>query len=177
MAIRGGLRAGQLGVTLIVRDVPAAAAFYRAVLGAREIARYRGTDPVPPGEAAPDAIEMRLGDAHLLVTVENPRWREAPRPDWPRSPESAGTTSTAFTLYVDDVDAVFAQALAAGATRRIPTDGPEDSYWGDRVAQFLDPAGHPWRIQTRREDIERAELPARLAAARTTRQLVKQAAH
>ncbi len=177
MAIKGGLQAGQLGVTLIVKDAATAAGFYRDVLGAEEVARYRGTDPAPPGEAAPDAIEMRLGDAHLLVTVENPRWREAPRPDWPRSPESAGTTSAAFTLYVDDVDAVFARALAAGATRRIPMDGPEDSYWGDRVAQFLDPAGHPWRIQTQREDIERAELPARLAAARAAHRAEKRAAH
>lgn len=175
MAIAGGLRVGQLGVTLIVKDVAAAAGFYRDVLGAEEIARYAGMHPEPPPGVVPDSIEMRLGDAHLIVTRENPRWREAPRPDWPRAPDSAGTTSAAFTLYVEDVDAVFAQALAAGATRRIPTDGPEDGYWGDRVAQFLDPAGHPWRIQSRREDVERSALPTRLEAAKAAHRAARRA--
>lgn len=157
MAIRGGLRAGELGVTLIVRDVKVAAEFYRLVLGAEEVRRHG------PDEAL-DAVEMRLGDANLIVTRENPRWREAPRPDWPRSPASAGAATSFFTVYVADVDAVLARAIAMGASLQSRGARAEDAYWGDRVAQFHDPSGHVWRIQTRLEDVEPDDLPARLAA-------------
>ena len=164
MAIVGRQAAGQLGLALIVRDVAAAADFYRDVLGAEDVARSFAPNPLdPPGEQMISA-ELRLGTAYLMVTLENPRWREAPRPDWPRSPGSVGAPSAFMTLYVDDVDAVFAQALAAGATPTSRGSSPEDSYWGDRVAQFHDPFGHVWRLLTRREDVAPEELAGRLAA-------------
>ena len=161
MAIAGGLRVGQLGLTLIVQDVAAAVDFYRDVLGATLIREHRSLVPTDPPGPQLFSAEMRLGDAFLCVTMENPRWREAPRPDWPRSPVSAGAPSTFCTLYVDDVDAVVARALAAGAT--LPNAQPpvQDAYWGDRVAQIHDPAGHVWRLQTRREDVAFEDLPAR----------------
>lgn len=160
MAIRGGLCAGELGVTLIVRDVAVAAEFYRIVLGAQEIRRHGSASEV-------DAIEMKLGEAALVVTRENPRWREAPRADWPRSPASAGAATSFFTVHVTDVDAVLSRAIAMGASPQARGARPEDVYWGDRVAQFHDPSGHVWRIQARLEDIDPDDLPARLAAART----------
>lgn len=166
MAIRDGLRVGQLGVTLIVGDVEAAVDFYRNVLGAEEIRRSASPLPTdPPGPRAHWA-ELRLGDAHLVVAQENPRWREAPRPDWPRSPLSAGASAVALTLYVEDVDATFARALAAGASPQTQDGAPEDTYWGDRVVQIHDPFGHVWRIQTCQEEVEFDELPARYEAAR-----------
>jgi len=112
------------------------------------------------------AIELRLGDAHLTIQRENPRWREAPRPNWPRSPISAGAASAAYTLYVDDVDDVMERALAAGATPQTKRRTAEDTYWGDRVVQFHDPFGHIWRVQQRVEDVEFHELPARFEARR-----------
>lgn len=157
MAVRGGLRASELGVTLIVRDVAAAADFYRIVLGAEEIRRH-GMEPEI------DGVEMRLGAANLVVTRENPRWREAPRPDWPRSPASAGATTSFFTVHVTDVDAVLARAIAMGASPQTRGARTENAFWGDRVAQFHDPSGHVWRIQTRLEDVDPDDLPARLAA-------------
>src|SRR5262245_50000749 len=99
MAVKGGLRVGQLGVTLIVQDVAAAAAFYMDVLGAEEVRRHSSALPTDPPGPDVHSVELRLGDAYLIVARENPRWREAPRPDWPRSPISAGAASTAFTLY------------------------------------------------------------------------------
>jgi PhnB protein len=159
MAVRGGLRAGELGVTLIVRDVTVAAEFYRIVLGAREIRRHGSASQL-------DAVEMKLGDADLVVTRENPRWREAQRPDSPRSPASAGAATSFFTVHVTDVDAVLSRAIAMGASPQARGARPEDVYWGDRVAQFHDPSGHVWRIQTRLEDGEPNDLPARFAAAR-----------
>jgi PhnB protein len=136
------------------------------VLGAEEIRRH--SSPIPTDPPGPDvhSVELRLGDAYLIVARENPRWKDAPRPDWPRSPISAGAASTAFTIYVDDVDAVLEQALAAGATPLTRRRTAEDTYWGDRAVQLLDPFGHMWRIQTRIEDVEFDELPARFEARR-----------
>lgn len=151
----------QLGVTLIVQDVAAAADFYRDVLGAEEIERSHSVHPgAPIGEEALSA-ELSLAGAHLIVTRENPRWKEAPRPDWPRSPLSAGAASTFLTLYVDDVDAVLAKAIAAGASTTLQDEAVQDGFWGDRLVQFHDPFGHVWRIMTRMEDVEVADLPAR----------------
>jgi PhnB protein len=166
MAIQGGLGVGQLGVTLIVQDVTSAVDFYRTVLGAQEIRRH--SSPIPTDSSGPEVhgVELRLADTFLIVAKENPRWRDAPRPDWPRSPLAAGAASATFTLYVDDVDEVLARAIAAGASPQLRDSQPEDAYWGDRVVQFHDPAGHVWRIQTRLEDVTPDELPARFEAHR-----------
>ncbi|MCO6419779.1 VOC family protein [Siccirubricoccus sp. KC 17139] len=166
MAILGRQGTGQLGITLIVQDVAAAADFYRDVLGAEEVHRSHRPHPGAVPDAKPVSAELRLGGAYLTVTRENPRWREAPRPDWPRSPFSAGAASAFMTVYVDDVDAVFAKALAAGASPTIEGGAPEDAFWGDRMVQFHDPAGHVWRVLTRLEDVEVSDLPARYTAAR-----------
>lgn len=165
MAIEGGLRVGELGVTLIVNDVEAAARFYADVLGAQELGRHASPIPGDIGGPQVHSVEMRLAGTFLVVARENPRWREAPRPDWPRAPISAGAASAAFTLYVDDVDATLAHALAAGASPQTASGAtPEDAYWGDRVAQIHDPFGHVWRIQTRHADVAPEDLPARFAA-------------
>lgn len=165
MAVIGRQRVGQLGVSLIVNDVAAAADFYRDVLGAVEIERRRALSPGEAPSTTVYSVDMRLGDAFLMVQLENPRWREAPRPDWPRSPRSTGAPSACFSLYVDDVDQVYARALAAGANPQTPA-GPEDGYRGDRVMHFYDPFGHIWRILTRQEDVATEDLPARFEAAR-----------
>ncbi|MGH8431530.1 MAG: hypothetical protein ACREUF_14125, partial [Solimonas sp.] len=86
------------------------------------------------------------------------------RPDWPRCPEAAGTTTTSFSVYVDDVDATLAKALARGATLMHPSHAVEDTHWGDRIIQFFDPMGHVWRIMTRLEDVAHEDLPARYRA-------------
>jgi len=177
MAIVDGLAAGQLGVTLLVKDPLAAAAFYRDALGAREVRRWGTGVGAPRAGEAVTAVELRLGAACLTVTMENPRWREAPRPDWPRSPQSAGTTTAFLTCYVDDVDAVLARALAAGASLPSAEAEPvQDAFWGDRVAQFVDPAGHVWRVQTRLEDVAFDELPARFEALQAARRAARAAA-
>lgn len=176
MAVIGSRRVGEFGVTLIVKNVARAATFYADVLEAEEIERHHAPSPVDPPGNDLCSVEMRLGAAYLLVVKENPRWRDAPRPDWPRAPQPAGATSSLFSLYVDDVDTVLARALAAGATpRNAEGHEAEDSYFGDRVAQFHDPEGHVWVISTRIEDVERADLPARLTAALEERRRLRTA--
>ena len=64
-------------------------------------------------------------------------------------------------LYVDDVDATFARALAAGATSRRPV---ADQFYGDRVGTLTDPFGHVWSIGTHKEDVSVEEAKRRMAA-------------
>lgn len=119
MARIGGLGPGELGLSLLVQDVAAASAFYRDVPGAEGFDRTALSEPMrglPAGTVT--TVEMRIGNMHLSVVRENPGWPEAPRPDWPRSPHSAGTTTVLFSIYVEDVDAAVERALAAGAKPR-----------------------------------------------------------
>jgi uncharacterized glyoxalase superfamily protein PhnB len=53
-------------------------------------------------------------------------------------------------LYVEDVDATYAQAVKAGATAKMP---PADMFWGDRYGQIVDPFGHSWSIATHKRDM------------------------
>ena len=166
MAIKGKQSVGQIGITLIVQDVAAAADFYRDVIGAEEIKRNFSHDWVDAPGPEVVGVEFSLAGARLNVVKENPRWREAPRPDWPRSPTSAGASSGFLIVYVDDVDDVFARAVAAGATCLAKGQGPEETYWGDKVVRIIDPFGHGWVIQSRLEDVEEADLAARFEAQR-----------
>lgn len=153
-----------LSVSLIVDDVKAAADFYRDVLGAAEIRRSIAPSNHLDDLAArrPSFAELRIGDACLTLTQENPRLPAASHEL--RSPRSAGASSVALTLYVDDVDAVLARALAAGASPHRGIGAPQDSHWGNRVVQLWDPFGHFWRIQTRLEDVAEEDLAGREAA-------------
>jgi PhnB protein len=51
-------------------------------------------------------------------------------------------------VYVQDVDAVIARALAAGARMLVSI---KNQFWGDRVGRIVDPAGHVWNVATRLE--------------------------
>jgi PhnB protein len=64
-------------------------------------------------------------------------------------------------LYVEDVDAVFNRAVAAGAT---VLHSLENKFYGDRSASIVDPFGHLWGIATHREDVTPEEIGRRAAA-------------
>jgi hypothetical protein len=73
------------------------------------------------------------------------------KPGWPDTPAF-------LRLYVEDGEAVFRQALAAGATAVTrPTHMP----WGDRVSRVRDPLGNLWWIMTRIEDLSGEEIGLR----------------
>ena len=69
-------------------------------------------------------------------------------------------TSTLIHLYVADCDAVYAQALAAGATS---VAEPADQFYGDRLARITDPRGNQWSISTHIEDLTPDQVAERLA--------------
>ena len=63
-------------------------------------------------------------------------------------------------IYVTDVDKIFAQALAAGATAQRPV---ADQFYGDRMGSLTDPFGHVWSIATHVEDLTPEEIDSRFA--------------
>jgi PhnB protein len=79
-------------------------------------------------------------------------WRRA------LSPQALGGTTVGFYVYVEDVDAAFAPAVAAGATIKEPV---EDRFWGDRVGSVFDPSGHIRMLATHVEDLSPEEMPER----------------
>jgi uncharacterized glyoxalase superfamily protein PhnB len=66
-------------------------------------------------------------------------------------------------VYVPDADAVYNQALRAGATEVMPMT---DQFYGDRSGGVKDPEGNEWWIATHIEDVSEAELLRRAAEAR-----------
>ncbi len=61
-------------------------------------------------------------------------------------------------LNVEDADAVFQQAVAAGATVKMPL---ADMFWGDRYGKLVDPFGHEWSLSTHKEDVSPEEMRKR----------------
>ena len=73
----------------------------------------------------------------------------------------AKPTTANFFLYVPDVDATVAAAVAAGAKISAPV---ADMFWGDRWGMIEDPFGNAWQIATHIEDIDPEEMKRRMAA-------------
>ena len=70
-------------------------------------------------------------------------------------------TNSLIHLYAPDCDAVYAQAMAAGATS---VAEPADHFYGDRLARITDPHGNQWSISTHIEDLTHDQIAERLAA-------------
>jgi PhnB protein len=133
---------------LCVAGAAAAIGFYEQVLGAVERMRMDG-----PGGRIGHA-ELAIGDGLIMLADEFPDMGYI-------GPKSVGGTPVMINVYVDDVDAVFARALAAGATAVRPV---EDQFYGDRSGQFEDPFGHRWIVGTHVEDVPPDEMARRAAA-------------
>jgi PhnB protein len=77
------------------------------------------------------------------------------------SPQALGGTAVSLMFYVPDVDARFAQAIAAGGTVK---QAVKDQFYGDRSGTLEDPFGHVWTIATHVEDVSAEEMQKRMAA-------------
>jgi PhnB protein len=133
---------------LAVKGVAEAIDWYTKALGANELLRNLAQD----GKSIMHS-ELLLGDSRFFVVDEFPGSMV--------SPASLGGTSITLHLYVQDVDALFGRAVAAGATVLMPV---ADQFWGDRYGIFKDPFGHRWSIASRIEDLSPKALQARAAA-------------
>jgi PhnB protein len=65
-----------------------------------------------------------------------------------------------LALDVADADAVFAQAVAAGAQVRQP---PQDMFWGERHGQLDDPFGHRWNVAQHLREVPHEDVVAAAA--------------
>lgn len=130
---------------LIVKDGDRALAFYTAVFGAKE--RIRLAEPSGKiGHA-----ELELGDSLLMVADEHPDFGAL-------SPVTVGGTPVSLQLYVDDVDATVALAVASGATLLRPIT---DEFYGDRTGVIVDPFGHRWHLSTQVTAMSHDEMLSR----------------
>jgi PhnB protein len=113
---------------LIVRDCAAAIAFYEAAFGATERMRMQR----PDGRLG--HAEIQIGDTCIMMADEHPEMDAF-------SPDHYGGSSVSLHFFVDDCDARFQQAIAAGAKE---VRAPADQLYGDRNAGVLDPFGYKW---------------------------------
>jgi PhnB protein len=98
--------------------------------------------------SAPDGrlmhAEVRIGDSILMLGEPSAQWKPMP---------------SALYLYVDDCDAAYARALAAGG---VSVAEPSDQFYGDRHCGVRDIAGNLWWIATHKEDVSPAEMKRRM---------------
>ena len=134
---------------LAVDGAAAAIEFYKTAFGATEVMRM----PAPGGKVG--HAEIRIGDSRIMLADEYPDMGF-------RSPRAYGGSPVGLHLYVEDVDAVARQAVAAGAREVKPV---KDQFYGDRTGSFEDPFGHVWHIATHKEDLSEGELKRRAEAA------------
>lgn len=127
---------------LIMRNCGAAIDFYKQAFGVTE--RMRMTRP----DGRIGHAEIQAGDSVIMMADEHPDTDAF-------SPEHYGGSPISILLYVDNCDAVYNRAIAAGGkTLREPRDEP----YGDRMSGILDPFGHKWWIATHVKDLSKEEL-------------------
>ena len=133
---------------LIVAGAARAIDFYQQAFGAVELMRFDG-----PGGTVAHA-EIRIGNSPIMLADEMPDMGY-------KSPQAYGGSPMGLMLYVEDADATFAQAIAAGGKE---VRAMQDQFYGDRSGNLVDPFGHMWTISTHKEDVPVEEMQRRMAA-------------
>ena len=127
---------------LICAGAADAIKFYTEAFGAIEQFRLPG----PEGKLIHACV--KIGDSMLMLVDEMAGCSML-------GPRALKGSPVAIHLYVPNVDAVVAQAVAAGARVTMPA---ADMFWGDRFAQLEDPFGHRWSVATHQRDVPMEEL-------------------
>jgi PhnB protein len=133
---------------LIIKGADQAIEFYKQAFGAVEAFRMADPSSNKIGHA-----EIKMRDSHLMLADEYPEMGFL-------GPEAVGGSPVSLLLYVDDVDATFQNAIAAGAKAVKPV---EDQFYGDRSGTLRDPFGHVWTVATHKEDVSFEEMKRRAA--------------
>ncbi len=129
---------------LVCRGAADAIAFYVRAFGAVELARLPG----PDGRLMHAMV--RIGDSPLMLVDEYPEQGCV-------GPQALKGSPVTLHLYVPDVDATVARAVAAGARVTMPV---ADMFWGDRYGRLEDPFGHQWSVATHVRDLSPEEIMA-----------------
>ena len=134
---------------LIIKGAAQAIDFYKRAFGATELVHMPG----PNGKVM--HAEIKIGDSPIMLADEFPEMGAI-------SPTTLKGTTFGLALYVENVDAVCAQATAAGAKVLRPL---QNQFYGYRSATLEDPFGHRWTVATHVEDVSPEEMKRRAAAA------------
>lgn len=144
--------AGLITPYLTVRDADAAMKFYQAAFG------FEPATVLPGPGGKPVHVDMTYrGTAVVMFSPEDAPWGGEMK-----APVSSGANEpVGFYLYCPDVDALYQQALAAGAEAAGTGDniGPEDMFWGDRIATVRDPDGYRWTLAAKVGEFDPAKAP------------------
>lgn len=127
------------------QDVAAVIAWLSASFGFIE--HYRYGDPTDP-----DGAQMHLGDAWIML--RRARLGEA-------SPRQLGAHTQSLTVFIEDVDAHFERARAAGATI---LEELHETVYGERQYGVEDLEGHPWLFSAHARDVSPADWGATVAS-------------
>jgi uncharacterized glyoxalase superfamily protein PhnB len=133
---------------LSVREAQKAIDFYQKAFGGQVL----GVHKTPDGRVM--HATLQIGDSRLMLADEFPGMGTP-------SPQALGGSPVVLNIYVDDVDTLFNQAVAAGAKVTMPLD---NQFWGDRYGQIVDPFGHHWALGSHVEDVAPEEMERRANA-------------
>jgi uncharacterized glyoxalase superfamily protein PhnB len=132
---------------LVVKGANDAIEFYKKAFGAVE--HYRM--PMPDGAIM--HAEIQIGGSVFFL---NDEMRGT------KSPQTLGGSAVTVHLQVEDVDALWNQAVAAGCQVTMPL---MNMFWGDRYGMLVDPFGHSWSMASHVEDVPPEEMGKRAEAA------------
>ncbi len=124
---------------LIVDDGLALVDWMEAALGATHV-----HEPMIRPDGSLGHAQMQIGDSRVMLGA---------------AMEPGKALRSVLYLYVEDCDALYARAVAAGGTSILE---PTDQFYGDRHGGVVDPAGNTWWIATHVEDVDEEELRRRM---------------
>ncbi len=121
--------------SMTVKDAPKVIDFYKKAFDAKEHMRMPG----PDGKIM--HAEIQIGNAIIMMNDEVMGSRSA---------QTLGGCPISFYVYVEDADAAFKKAIAAGAKQTYPIT---EMFWGDKMGTLEDPFGHKWTIAQHVKDV------------------------
>ncbi len=131
---------------LVVKDADAALDFYQRAFG------FQKKMAIPGPDGRTGHAEMVWQDALIMFGSEC-----ASTEHNMKSPATSGVESpVGLYVYCEDVDALYAQAIKAGAKSVKP---PQTMFWGDRMCSVHDPDGHHWSFATNVADFDPSKVP------------------
>lgn len=130
---------------LVIDGAAEAMEYYKNAFGAVELFRMEHEGKIAHAE-------MKIGDSPFMLADASEQFKGV---------KAFGGTPVSLMIYVDDVDTVYPQAIAAGGTEMKPL---QDQFYGDRSGTLTDPFGHVWTVATHKEDVSPEEIDKRLAA-------------
>lgn len=134
---------------LIIKGAAEAMEYYKKAFGAVELFRMGA----PEGKIG--HAEMKIGDSPFMLADEHPELGFV-------GPQTLGGAPVSLLIYVEDVDTIYQQAIAAGGKEM---KALQNQFYGDRSGTLTDPYGHVWTVATHVEDVSPDEMEKRAQAA------------